>query len=58
MRQYQLADQLQDHRRHGSHDLVERMLNKVYNQGLVQMGEKACMRVALKELATLLDELN
>lgn len=51
-------DQVQDSRRYGSQDLVDRMLNKVYNQSLVQMGEKACMRVALKELAVLLDELN
>lgn len=38
--------------------LVERLLNKSYNLSLVQMGEKACMRLALKEISSTFEILN
>jgi hypothetical protein len=34
------------------------LLTRVYNQALAQMGEKACMRMAMKEMALILDDLN
>ncbi len=38
--------------------LVDTLLTKAYNQGLVQMGEKAAMRFTLKEVSASLDTLN
>ena len=38
--------------------MVDKLLTKVYNQGLVHMGEKASMRMTLKEVSSSLDVLN
>lgn len=37
---------------------MERLLNKSYNLSLVQMGEKACMRLTLKEISSTFEVLN
>ena len=42
----------------GANGMVDRLLTKVYNQGLTHMGEKACMRLTLKEISSTLDILN
>jgi hypothetical protein len=34
------------------------LLTRVYNQALAQMGEKACMRMAMKEMVVILEDLN
>jgi hypothetical protein len=38
--------------------MVERALTRNFNQALAHMGEKACMRLALKEVSSSLDTLN
>ena len=38
--------------------LVDKLMTKAYNQGLVQMGEKAAVRYTLKEVCATLDTLN
>lgn len=39
-------------------DKTNKILTKVYNQALAQMGEKACMRLLLKEMVLNLDDMN
>jgi len=41
-----------------SGNLVDKLLTRAYNSTLVHMGEKACMRMCLKELAVTMDGLN
>jgi hypothetical protein len=41
-----------------SGNLVDKLLTRAYNNTLSHMGEKACMRLCLKELAVTMDDLN
>jgi len=47
-----------DHDFRNSGNLVDKLLTKAYNSSLANMGEKACMRMCLKELAVTMDSLN